>query len=66
MTQEKDFSEATAREIDEEVRRIVSEAEQQAINTLKTYKEQLEVLVTELLKTETLDKSAIDQLMTEN
>ena len=66
LTQEKDFSEATAREIDEEVRRIVGQAELQAISALTTYKEQLEVLVAELLKTETLDKPAIDQLLGED
>tara|TARA_B110000459_G_scaffold65117_1_gene72979 strand:+ start:75 stop:2000 length:1926 start_codon:yes stop_codon:yes gene_type:complete len=66
LTQEKDFSEATAREIDEEVRRIVGLAELQAISALTTYKEQLEVLVAELLKTETLDKPAIDQLLGED
>lgn len=66
LTQEKDFSEATAREIDEEVRRIVGLAELQAISALTTYKEQLEVLVAELLKTETLDKPTIDQLLGED
>jgi len=63
LTQEKDFSEATAREIDEEVRRIINEAEQRAITTLTTYQNQLGRLVTELLEKETLDKSAIDQLL---
>jgi cell division protease FtsH len=63
LTQEKDFSEATAREIDEEVRRIVREAEQRALDTLTQYKPELALMVTALLEKETLDKPAIDQLL---
>ncbi|MFT7245145.1 MAG: cell division protease FtsH [Candidatus Azotimanducaceae bacterium] len=63
LTQEKDFSEATAREIDEEVRRIVREAEQRALDTLTQYKPELALMVAALLEKETLDKPAIDQLL---
>jgi len=62
LTQEKDFSEATAREIDEEVRRIIGEAEQRAITTLTSHKNALSTLSTALLEHETLDKQAIDKL----
>jgi cell division protease FtsH len=64
MTQERDFSEGTAREIDEEVRRIINEAELLAI-TLTTHQKQLDLLASELLKEETLDKNAIDSLLSE-
>ena len=63
LTQERDFSEATAREIDEEVRRIIHQAEQLAIETLGKQQHELDLLVTELLEKETLDKSSIDQLL---
>ncbi len=63
LTQERDFSEATAREIDEEVRRIINQAEDLAISTLTNNKDKLECLMTNLLESETLDKDTIDQLL---
>ncbi len=63
LTQEKDFSEDTARRIDEEVRRIVSAAEQLAISTLQTHSELLQKLIDALLEKETLDRQAVEGLM---
>jgi len=63
LTQEKDFSEDTARKIDEEVRRIVSEAEQLAIRTLETNRATLQKLIDALLQKETLDRPALDSLL---
>jgi cell division protease FtsH len=63
LTQEKDFSEDTARKIDEEVRRIVSEAEQLAVRTLETNRATLQKLIDALLQKETLDRPALDELL---
>lgn len=63
LTQEKDFSEDTAKKIDEEVHRIIEQAEQQAIHALTENRAAMQVLVDALLTHETLDKHTIDQLL---
>tara|TARA_R110002072_G_scaffold284396_4_gene448653 strand:- start:118708 stop:120648 length:1941 start_codon:yes stop_codon:yes gene_type:complete len=63
MTQEKDFSEDTARRIDEEVRRLVVEAEQRTMSLLEKNRAGLQRLVDALLARETLDKKAINELL---
>ena len=65
MTQEKDFSEDTARKIDAEVRRLVSEAEQLATETLQTHRSVLQKLTEALLAKETLDQPALESLLSE-
>lgn len=65
LTQEKDFSEATAQKIDDEVHRIITEAEALTNQTLADNKAVLQKLATTLLKEETLDKDAIDALVKE-
>lgn len=65
ITQEKDFSEATAQKIDEEVRRIIAEAEALTLKTLTDNRAALERLVERLLEVETLDRAAIDALVGE-
>lgn len=66
LTQEKDFSEDTARRIDEEVHRIVSAAEQLAIETLQARRDSLQKLVDALLEKETLDRQSVDALLLVN
>jgi len=66
LTQEKDFSEDTATKIDQEVHRIIDQAEQLAFNTLKQNEAALRKLVEALLEKETLDKKAIDNLLGES
>ena len=63
ITQEKDFSEDSARKIDNEIHRIIDEAEQLAIKTLTANREALKTLSDALLKQETLDKTAVDKLL---
>jgi len=63
ITQEKDFSEDTARKIDEEVHRIISQAEKLATETLANNKTSLNSLIDELLQRETLDKQSVDELL---
>jgi cell division protease FtsH len=58
LTQEKDFSEATAQKIDDEVRRIISEAEALTDKTLADNKPALQSLVSALL-----DKATVDELV---
>lgn len=63
ITQEKDFSEATAKTIDDEVRRILTAAEQLATAVLSDNLEALQKLVEALLLQETLDKNDLDTLI---
>lgn len=63
MAQPKDFSEETARLIDEEIRDIIREAEAKAEEILKSHREQLDTLAQALSEHETLEKEEIDQLL---
>ncbi|MDP1930903.1 MAG: ATP-dependent zinc metalloprotease FtsH [Gammaproteobacteria bacterium] len=63
LTQERDFSEDTARKIDTEVRRIVSEAEQLAATTLEEHRPILLKLLDALLERETLDHATLETLV---
>jgi len=58
----KDYSEQTAREIDEEVRSIISEQYGRVRELLTTKKEQLEVIAKALMERETLDESELKLL----
>lgn len=60
---QKDFSEETARIIDDEVRRLVDECENKAIETLKTHKKQLDALARALLEHETLSRDEVDKII---
>jgi cell division protease FtsH len=63
IAEPKDFSEETARIIDEEVRRIVREMEEKAEKTLDSNRENLEILAEALVEHETLEKEEVDQLL---
>ena len=63
LAEQKDFSEHTARVIDEEIRRIIQEMEEKTENTLKEHQEQLQTLANALLENETLEKKEIDALL---
>ncbi|MGM0633473.1 MAG: ATP-dependent zinc metalloprotease FtsH, partial [Pseudomonadota bacterium] len=63
LTQTRDYSEASARQIDEEVKRIVAGAEQRCRDLLTAHRDSLDRLVEALLERETLDRRAIDQLL---
>jgi len=56
---EKPFSEETARLIDAEVHRIISESHAQAKTLLSAQRKQLDALVAALLERETLDEQQI-------
>lgn len=63
IAQLKDFSEETARIIDEEVRKIVQEMEKKAEETLDSNRENLDILAQSLVEHETLEKKEVDQLL---
>ncbi len=65
IARHKDYSEKTAVEIDEEVKRIVIEAYNNAINLLTENRDLLEIFAKKLLEKETLDSSEIDEIIRE-
>ena len=63
FVKKRDYSEATAEEIDTEVRRIVLEAEKKASDLLSKNTAKLEKLAEVLLEKEILDGSEIDEIL---
>ena len=63
FTQEKDFSDETAAKIDQEVRRIVEEAEARAMTTLRANRARLGCLIDGLMRHETLSREDIDRIL---
>jgi cell division protease FtsH len=63
MTEQKDFSEHTARLIDEEVQHIVQAMEQRAVHLLEQHQDKLETLANALLEHETLDIDDVERLL---
>lgn len=59
----KDYSEETARKIDEEIRKILTSCLDEVRKILKTHRDQLDKLATELLAKETLDDSDVRILL---
>jgi cell division protease FtsH len=54
------FSQETAHEVDQAVRRLITEAEQKAAGIIGEHRPQIEHLVDELEARETLDRAQID------
>ena len=63
MTEHRDFSEETARIIDDEIRKIIRKQEVKAEDLLDSSRHQLDSLAEALLKHETMEKEEIDQLL---
>jgi cell division protease FtsH len=63
LTQDKDFSEHTARLIDEEIQKIVGEMAQKAEETLSGNRHKLEALADALLQRETLNRDEVDRIL---
>jgi cell division protease FtsH len=61
----RDFGEGTANLIDEEVRRILREADEHALNLLKSHRHLMERLVEALVQKEELLREEIDQILGE-
>ncbi len=60
---QRDCSERTAEEVDEEVKRILADAYAEAKQILLQHRDQLELVTSELLKNETLDAQAFNRLL---
>jgi cell division protease FtsH len=60
---QRDCSEQTAREIDEEVKKLLNDAYERAKEILSAHRDQLEQVAQELLKRETLDEQALSVLL---
>jgi cell division protease FtsH len=63
LTESRDFSEHTARLIDEEIKSIVGKMEKKAEETLGTNRESLDALSEQLLEHETLTKDEVDEIL---
>jgi cell division protease FtsH len=63
IVESRDFSEGTARIIDEEVQRILCEAEARAFSILERNRDDLDKLANALLQQEELDREAVDLLL---
>ncbi|HEC22930.1 MAG TPA: ATP-dependent zinc metalloprotease FtsH [Chloroflexi bacterium] len=61
--EQRDYSEAVAEEIDEEVRHIISDAYERARAVLTEHRDKLELIAETLLEIETLDREAFERLM---
>jgi len=60
---QKDFSEETAKIIDDEVRRLISECLNKAVDALKEHKQELDALAKALLEHETLSKDEVEEII---
>ncbi|MFU8857662.1 MAG: ATP-dependent zinc metalloprotease FtsH [Deferrisomatales bacterium] len=65
LAQAKDFSEHTARLIDEEVHRTVQEMEDKAEDLLRSQRDKLDLLARALLEQESLSRDELDRLLGE-
>jgi cell division protease FtsH len=63
MGAEPDYSEEVAREIDDEIRRVIEEAHQLAVTTLKAHMDDLHKLSGLLIERETIDKDQFERLL---
>lgn len=63
MTEHKDFSEYTARMIDEEIQHIMQSMEEKARRLLEHHQDKLDTLATALLENETLAVQEVDRLL---
>ncbi|MFN7138302.1 MAG: cell division protein FtsH, partial [Limisphaerales bacterium] len=63
MMQRKNYSEHTAQEIDEEIRRIVTEGYKLAKEIIETHRDKLELIAKALLDYETLDGNQVEEIV---
>ncbi len=63
ISEQRDYSDAIAEKIDQEVRKIIDAAYEQAYSLLKQYKEKLDLVAQTLLEVETLDAAQFAALM---
>ncbi|GAP62246.1 cell division protease FtsH [Ardenticatena maritima] len=63
ITEHRNYSEKVAREIDAEVKRLVTEAYERALQVLREHRDQLEAVAQRLLEVETLEREEFEELM---
>lgn len=63
ITQRRDYSEATAREADEEIKNILQQAYQRAFETLETYRDPLDRLAEMLIEDEELPGEKVVEII---
>jgi cell division protease FtsH len=63
LARPKSYSEATAREIDDEVRRLVDVAYKRAHDLIYTHRDKLELIANSLLEYETLDGAQVEEIV---
>ena len=63
LTEPKDFSDFTAKIIDEEIQKIINDMEEKSENILKVNRVKLDALAEALLENETLEKTQIDWIL---
>jgi cell division protease FtsH len=63
MGNEPDYSEEIAREIDDEIRRVIEEAHDLAVSVLKQHMDDLNQLSAILIERETIDKDQFERLL---
>jgi cell division protease FtsH len=63
MSAEPDYSEEVAREIDEEIRRVIEDAHDRALNVLREHMDELHRLSAILIERETIDKDQFLRLL---
>jgi len=66
LTQQKTFSDHTAKIIDEEIQYLISEMENKAKDIIKKNKTKLKALADALLKEETLDNKEVEKILKKN
>jgi cell division protease FtsH len=62
ISEQRDYSEAVAEQIDREVRRLVSEAHDRARAILSEYRDKLDAVAQKLLEVETLTKDEFEAI----
>jgi len=63
ISEQRDYSEEVARQIDEEVKRIIDAAYQRAVQVLKEHREKLDNLAKRLIEVETLEGPELEGLL---
>ena len=63
MARSKDYSEHTAQEIDNEVKRIIDESYKRAKDIIETHRDKLEIIANCLLEYETLEGSQVEEIV---
>jgi cell division protease FtsH len=63
--EQRDYSESVAEQIDAEVKKIVEKAFDRAMDILKDYRPQLDLVAESLIEIETLDRSKFEELFSE-